>query len=69
MAKILTLTLNPALDLTVELAQLAPGQVNRSDEMHTHAAGSVCCRSLRGMTRWWSPAVCRVALARSGCVS
>jgi 1-phosphofructokinase len=39
MAKILTLTLNPALDLTVELAQLAPGQVNRSDEMHTHAAG------------------------------
>ncbi|MCF4994202.1 1-phosphofructokinase [Pseudomonas syringae] len=39
MARILTLTLNPALDLTVELAQLAPGQVNRSDEMHTHAAG------------------------------
>jgi len=39
MAKILTLTLNPALDLTVELARLEPGQVNRSDEMHTHAAG------------------------------
>ncbi|EJL04262.1 MULTISPECIES: 1-phosphofructokinase [Pseudomonas] len=39
MAKILTLTLNPALDLTVELARLEPGQVNRSDAMHTHAAG------------------------------
>ncbi|MCX2898612.1 1-phosphofructokinase [Pseudomonas mandelii] len=39
MAKILTLTLNPALDLTVQLARLEPGQVNRSDEMHTHAAG------------------------------
>ncbi|KJZ57951.1 1-phosphofructokinase [Pseudomonas fluorescens] len=39
MAKILTLTLNPALDLTVQLPLLAPGQVNRSDEMHAHAAG------------------------------
>lgn len=39
MAKILTLTLNPALDLTVELARLEPGQVNRSDGMHAHAAG------------------------------
>ena len=39
MARILTLTLNPALDLTVELPVLAAGQVNRSDEMHTHAAG------------------------------
>ncbi|VVO14274.1 Tagatose-6-phosphate kinase [Pseudomonas fluorescens] len=39
MARILTLTLNPALDLTVELPILAAGQVNRSDEMHTHAAG------------------------------
>ncbi|MFJ5284707.1 1-phosphofructokinase [Pseudomonas sp. NPDC088429] len=39
MAKILTLTLNPALDLTVELPRLDAGQVNRSDEMHTHAAG------------------------------
>jgi 1-phosphofructokinase len=39
MAKILTLTLNPALDLTVEVARLEPGQVNRSDAMHTHAAG------------------------------
>ena len=39
MAKILTLTLNPALDLTVQLTRLEPGQVNRSDEMHTHAAG------------------------------
>ncbi|MEL1090206.1 1-phosphofructokinase [Pseudomonas sp. OB66] len=39
MAKILTLTLNPALDLTVELSRLDAGQVNRSEEMHTHAAG------------------------------
>lgn len=39
MAKILTLTLNPALDLTVQLARLEPGQVNRSDDMHIHAAG------------------------------
>ncbi|BBN52764.1 phosphofructokinase [Pseudomonas chlororaphis subsp. aurantiaca] len=39
MAKILTLTLNPALDLTVQLAHLEPGQVNRSEAMHTHAAG------------------------------
>jgi 1-phosphofructokinase len=39
MARILTLTLNPALDLTVQLPRLDAGQVNRSDEMHTHAAG------------------------------
>lgn len=39
MAKILTLTLNPALDLTVQLACLEPGQVNRSEAMHSHAAG------------------------------
>ncbi|KMT55198.1 1-phosphofructokinase [Pseudomonas fildesensis] len=39
MARILTLTLNPALDLTVRLARLEPGEVNRSDAMLTHAAG------------------------------
>ncbi|NBF02454.1 1-phosphofructokinase [Pseudomonas sp. Fl5BN2] len=39
MAAILTLTLNPALDLTVQMARLDAGQVNRSDAMHTHAAG------------------------------
>lgn len=39
MAKILTLTLNPALDLTVQLDQLQIGQVNRSDAMLSHAAG------------------------------
>ncbi|WP_300633692.1 1-phosphofructokinase [Pseudomonas sp.] len=39
MAKILTLTLNPALDLTVGLARLEPGTVNRSEAMLTHAAG------------------------------
>ena len=39
MSRILTLTLNPALDLTVQLRRLEAGQVNRSDVMHTHAAG------------------------------
>ena len=39
MARILTLTLNPALDLTVRLARLEPGEVNRSDAVLTHAAG------------------------------
>lgn len=39
MAKILTLTLNPALDLTVRLARLEPGAVNRSEAVLTHAAG------------------------------
>lgn len=39
MAKILTLTLNPALDLTVGLDALRPGAVNRSQAQHSHAAG------------------------------
>ncbi|WP_411563779.1 1-phosphofructokinase [Pseudomonas shirazensis] len=39
MAKILTLTLNPALDITVSLDSLRAGQVNRSQAQHTHAAG------------------------------
>lgn len=39
MARILTLTLNPALDLTVQLGPLQVGQVNRSDAMLSHAAG------------------------------
>ncbi|MFO2464936.1 1-phosphofructokinase [Pseudomonas sp. 15FMM2] len=39
MARILSLTLNPALDLTVRLARLQPGEVNRSETMLTHAAG------------------------------
>ena len=39
MARILTVTLNPALDLTVRIAQLQPGEVNRSTLMLTHAAG------------------------------
>ena len=39
MARILTLTLNPALDLTVRLAHLEPGAVNRSETLITHAAG------------------------------
>ncbi|QXH46126.1 1-phosphofructokinase [Pseudomonas xanthosomatis] len=39
MAKILTLTLNPALDLTIELDSLRAGAVNRSQAQHSHAAG------------------------------
>ncbi|KPA88347.1 1-phosphofructokinase [Pseudomonas asplenii] len=39
MARILTLTLNPALDLTVQLARLEPGEVNRTLSLLTHAAG------------------------------
>ena len=39
MARILTLTLNPALDLTVSLDTLQPGNVNRSLGMTSHAAG------------------------------
>ena len=39
MARILSLTLNPALDLTVRLARLEPGEVNRSETLLTHAAG------------------------------
>ena len=39
MARILSLTLNPALDLTVRLPRLEPGEVNRSDTVLTHAAG------------------------------
>jgi 1-phosphofructokinase len=39
MARILTLTLNPALDLTVRLDRLEPGAVNRSLGLSSHAAG------------------------------
>lgn len=39
MARILTLTLNPALDLTVRLDALQPGAVNRSLGQVSHAAG------------------------------
>ncbi|CDF86052.1 1-phosphofructokinase [Pseudomonas knackmussii B13] len=39
MARILTLTLNPALDLTVRLPRLEPGEVNRSEAVMAQAAG------------------------------
>ncbi|MGE7990241.1 1-phosphofructokinase [Pseudomonas sp. NPDC089554] len=39
MAKILTLTLNPALDITVGVDHLRAGQVNRAQSQHSHAAG------------------------------
>ncbi|MGY8818942.1 MAG: 1-phosphofructokinase [Pseudomonadales bacterium] len=39
MARVLTVTLNPALDLTVQLPSLRQGQVNRSESLEVHAAG------------------------------
>lgn len=39
MARILTLTLNPALDLTLRLDALRPGAVNRCLAQSSHAAG------------------------------
>ena len=39
MARILTLTLNPALDLTLRLDRLQPGAINRCHELRSHAAG------------------------------
>ena len=39
MAKILTLTLNPALDITVSIDRLRGGHVNRALAQHSHAAG------------------------------
>ena len=39
MASILTITLNPALDLTVRVPQLETGEVNRSQALLCHAAG------------------------------
>ncbi|MHA6492543.1 1-phosphofructokinase [Pseudomonas borbori] len=39
MARILSLTLNPALDLTVSLDVLQPGAVNRGSGLTSHAAG------------------------------
>ncbi|MGM0986350.1 MAG: 1-phosphofructokinase [Pseudomonadota bacterium] len=39
MARLLTLTLNPALDLSVSLDSLVPGKVNRTRETHLAAAG------------------------------
>ncbi len=39
MARVLTVTLNPALDLTVQLPSLRLGEVNRSESLQVHAAG------------------------------
>ncbi|MEL7560255.1 1-phosphofructokinase [Stutzerimonas chloritidismutans] len=39
MARVLTVTLNPALDLTVQLPALRLGEVNRSECLQVHAAG------------------------------
>lgn len=47
MSPILTLTLNPAIDQTVVLEALAPGQVHRARAVHAHAGGKgvnvACC--------------------------
>lgn len=39
MARVLTVTLNPALDLTVQLPALRLGEVNRGESLQVHAAG------------------------------
>ena len=39
MARVLTVTLNPARDLTVRLPSLRLGELNRSDSLQVHAAG------------------------------
>lgn len=39
MARVLTVTLNPALDLTVRLPSLRLGEVNRGENLQVHAAG------------------------------
>lgn len=39
MARVLTLSLNPALDLAIRLPHLALGAVNRTEETHLNAAG------------------------------
>ncbi|WP_043527644.1 1-phosphofructokinase [Litchfieldella xinjiangensis] len=39
MAHVLTLSLNPALDLAIRLPRLVPGEVNRTRESHLEAAG------------------------------
>ncbi|WP_148252969.1 1-phosphofructokinase [Aidingimonas lacisalsi] len=39
MARILTLSFNPALDLAIRLPSLVLGEVNRTDETHLDAAG------------------------------
>lgn len=39
MANVLTITLNPALDLTVQLPALRLGEVNRGESLQVHAAG------------------------------
>ncbi|MDW5377882.1 1-phosphofructokinase [Halomonas sp. HP20-15] len=39
MARVLTVSLNPALDLAIRLPKLTPGMVNRTDSTHLEAAG------------------------------
>lgn len=39
MAKILTITLNPAIDVTIQLNELQIGEVNRQESVEIHAAG------------------------------
>ncbi|MBE2165422.1 1-phosphofructokinase [Acinetobacter oleivorans] len=39
MAKVLTITLNPAIDVTIQLNELHIGEVNRQESVEIHAAG------------------------------
>lgn len=41
MAKVLTITLNPAIDVTIQLNELQIGEVNRQESVEIHAAAKV----------------------------
>ena len=63
MARILTLTLNPALDLTVSLATLQPGAVNRSHAQHSHSGQ---CAITAGPATTACPTCTATSLTRIG---
>ena len=69
MAKILTLTLNPALDITIGLDTLRPGHVNRSLAQQSHAAPSQIATPIRiTQNEAVMEKFIRVAPASGGCV-
>ena len=47
--RVVTLTLNPAIDQTVTLDRLVPGAVHRARAVRSNAGGDSCFR--RSMTR------------------
>ena len=48
MAKILTITLNPAIDVTIQLNELLVGEVNRQESVEIHDwQRPECCSSIK----------------------